>query len=129
MAEGVGRAARYRKTDSNCNDPGASANAFFVIERPVRHIAFDLENAGTDRERAVGLARSICLVRTPQIDRRWIKESVLRLVWPGRASGRRICIGECKLTAQRNCAAGNSLFYKLIAAVAFRSTEPKEDCG
>jgi hypothetical protein len=45
------------------NDPGASANAFFVIKRPVPHIAFDLENAGIDRVRAVGLARSICVVR------------------------------------------------------------------
>ena len=101
----------------------------FFVQGPVPHIAFDLKNAGVDREWAIGLARPICVVGTPQIDRRWIKESVLRLVWPGRARGRRICIGECKLTAQRHCAGGSSLFYKLIAAVALRSTEPKEDCG
>ena len=82
---------------------------------------FRFGKPGVDCERAVGLARSICVVGTPQIDRRWIKESVLRLVWPGRARGRRIYIGECKLTAQRHCAGGSSLFYKFIAAVALRS--------
>src|SRR5262245_9357714 len=39
-----------------------------------------MENTGVDCERTMGLARSVRVVRAPQINRRWIKERVLRFV-------------------------------------------------
>src|SRR5262249_19778541 len=54
-------------------DPGASPYPFFVIQRPVPHVAFDLKNTSVDCERTIGLARSVRVVSTQQINRRWIK--------------------------------------------------------
>src|SRR5262245_11377499 len=51
-----------------------------LVQGPIPHIAFHLENAGVDCERTVRLARAVCVIGTSQINRRWIEESVLRLV-------------------------------------------------
>ena len=52
-----------------------------LVQLPIPRIAFDLKNSSIDCERTVRLARSIRVVGTPQIPRRWIKQRVLRLVW------------------------------------------------
>src|SRR5262249_40867259 len=67
-------------------DPGPSANAVFIIERPVPDIAFHLKNTSVDCERTIGLARSVRVIGTPQINRRWIKERVLGFVWHRRGA-------------------------------------------
>src|SRR5262249_58516212 len=75
----------------------SSSDAFFVIKRPVRDIAFNLENPGIDCEWAVGLTRSICIVWAPQVNRRRIKKRVVRFVW--RRCWTRLgrnCVLDCK---------------------------------
>src|SRR5262249_55922715 len=47
-------------------------------------VAFDLENAGIDREWTVGFARPVCIVGTSQINRCRIEDRVLRFIRCGR---------------------------------------------
>lgn len=50
------------------------------VQRPVRYIALNLENAAVNRVRTVRFARPIGVVGTPQINRRWIQNCVMRFV-------------------------------------------------
>ena len=66
------------------NYPGAHAHVGMIdivfVERPVGDVRFDLENAGVDRVRTVGLAWSIGVVGAAQLDRRGIEQRVSGLV-------------------------------------------------
>jgi len=64
------------------------------VQRPVRYIALNLENAGVNRVRTVRLARSIGVVGTPQINRRRVQNCVGRFVG---------CWILCSRAAERQC--------------------------
>src|SRR5205823_473182 len=94
----------------------------FVIQRPVRNIAFDLENASVDCERGIRLARPICVVRAAQVNRGGVEQSVLRFVWYWRTRGRGILVGEHEMCAEHDCSGGDEFFHKLATAVPVRNS-------